>query len=280
MPSRYILDSNVLIRYPQVLSRAKTRLIVIPRAVLDELSQRRPHGVGSDIADLVAASASLGVQIVDTPEKPPYEIARSTGFFKKLGGADFDLAGIAIAYAEKHGIDAPCVVTDDKALMAFLSTQNIQSISGSDFLELSKGDSINEAIQTGAEKVVYLQRRHVAASFILGGLAAGIGNVIYTNFALLVSTITVWGTMLGLPALGFALFFYRQRFRLSYGIFEFFIGTVMSCYTLFPNFNYERLGVAESIQILGGLYVMVRGLDNIGKGLEGTRLETYWNKIF
>lgn len=54
----------------------------------------------------------------------------------------------------------------------------------------------------------------------------------------------------------------------------------MAYYVFFPNFDYSKLGAVEVIQVLGGLYVMVRGLDNVGKGTEGTRLEQFWKKIF
>ncbi|GKQ75932.1 hypothetical protein KAM447_24400 [Aeromonas caviae] len=58
------------------------------------------------------------------------------------------------------------------------------------------------------------------------------------------------------------LYWYRERFRLSYGIFEFIVGVIMTYYIFFPNFDYSKLGPVEAIQILGGLYVMVRGLNN------------------
>lgn len=80
--------------------------------------------------------------------------------------------------------------------------------------------------------------------------------------------------------LGIGLYWYRERFRLSYGIFEFIVGVIMTYYIFFPNFDYSKLGPVEAIQILGGLYVMVRGLDNVGKGTEGTRIEQLWKKLF
>lgn len=67
---------------------------------------------------------------------------------------------------------------------------------------------------------------------------------------------------------------------MSYGVFEFFIGLIMTYYVFFPDFSYEKITVVEGIQIIGGLYVMVRGMDNLSKGVEGTRFETMWKKIF
>lgn len=282
MPSRYIIDTNVLLQHPQILSRAGNRKIVIPKAVMEELSHRGRGSKWADIADLVASSVHAGVKIVNGPEKLDNDLIQSDRNAQRLSGADFEIARIAIGYVEQQGADAPppCVVTNDKALAYFLSSQNIKSITGSEFIGESKGDSLNKDIEDKAEKVVSSQKRYLITSFVLGVLASSVGNIIYSNINLLVSTITVWGTMVGLPILGLVLFWYRENFRLSYGAFEFCVGVIMSYYVFFPTFNYSGLGVTEGIQILGGLYVMVRGLDNIGKGVIGTRLEALWKKLF
>lgn len=280
MPSRYIIDTSVLFQHPQILARAGNRKIIIPQAVMEELSHRGRGSKWADVAELVASSIPAGVKIALAPEKLKNDLIQSDRNAQRLSGADFDIARIAIAYAEQQGSEAPCVVTNDKALSYFLSSRNIKSITGSEFIGESKGDSLNKEIEDKADKVVSSQKRYVITSFILGVVASAAGNVIYSNIDLLVSTITVWGTMVGLPVLGLALFWYRENFRLSYGAFEFCVGVIMSYYVFFPSFSYSGLGVTDGIQILGGLYVMVRGLDNIGKGIAGTRLESLWQKLF
>lgn len=280
MPNRYIIDTSVLLQHPQILSRAGNRKLVIPRAVMHELSLRGQGSKWSDIVDLVASSIPAGVHIVEAPEKLKNDLLQSDRNAQRLSGADFDIVRIAIAYAERQGVEAPCVVTNDKALAYFLATRNIASITGSEFIGESKGDSLNKEIEDKAEKVVSSQKRYLITSFVLGVVASAAANIVYSNIELLVSTVTVWGTMVGLPVLGLALFWYREKFRLSYGAFEFCVGVIMSYYVLFPTFSYSGVGVKEGIQILGGLYVMVRGLDNIGKGVIGTRLETLWKRVF
>ena len=280
MPSRYIIDTNVLLQHPEILSRAGNRKLVIPRAVMHELSYRGKSNKWSDITDLVASSIPAGVLIVEAPEKIKNDIFQSDRNAQRLTGADFDIARIAISYAERQGEEVPCVVTNDRALSYFLASRNITSMTGIEFINESKGDFLNKEIEEKAEKAVSSQKRYLKASFVLGGLASLVANIVYSNIEVLVSTITVWGTMVGLPVLGLILFWYRENFRLSYGVFECCIVVIMSYYVLFPTFDYSSLGVKEGIQILGGLYAMVRGLDNIGKGVIGTRLETLWLKVF
>ncbi len=280
MPSRYIIDTSVLLRYPQILSRAGSRKIVIPNSVMEELSHRAKGSKWAGVAELVSSSIPAGVKIVKSPEALENEIIQSDRNAQRLSGADFDIARIAINYAEQRGSDIPCVVTDDKALAYFLSSRNIKSITGYEFIGESKQDSLNKEIEEKADQVVSSQRRYIITSFVLGVAASALGNVVYSNISLLVSTITVWGAMIGLPILGLAFFWYRENYRLSYGAFEFCVGVIISYYIFFPNFSYSNLGVTEGIQILGGLYVMVRGLDNIGRGVMGARLESLWKKLF
>ncbi len=247
---------------------------------MHELSYRGKSNKWSDITDLVASSIPAGVLIVEAPEKIKNDIFQSDRNAQRLTGADFDIARIAISYAERQGEEVPCVVTNDRALSYFLASRNITSMTGIEFINESKGDFLNKEIEEKAEKAVSSQKRYLKASFVLGGLASLVANIVYSNIEVLVSTITVWGAMMGLPVLGLILFWYRENFRLSYGVFECCIGVIMSYYVLFPTFDYSSLGVKEGIQILGGLYAMVRGLDNIGKGVIGTRLETLWLKVF
>ena len=280
MSRRYIIDTNVLLQHPQILSRAGNRKLVIPGAVMLELSHRGKGSKGSEIVDLVDSSVPSGVQIVEAPRKLKNDLLQSDINAQRLSGADFDIARIAIDYAEQQGVEVPCVVTNDKALAYFLASRNITSITGTEFIGESKDESLNKEIEEKAEKVVSSQKRYLTASFAIGAGVSIAAKSFYFNIEVLVSTITIWGTMLGLPMLGLMLFWYREKFRLSYGAFELCVGIIMSYYVFFPTFSYSGVGLKEGIQILGGLYVMVRGLDTIGKGVIGTRFEALWSKVF
>jgi hypothetical protein len=76
----------------------------------------------------------------------------------------------------------------------------------------------------------------------------------------------LWLTTL---SIGVALYYFRQRRRLAYGAFE----TVFGCGSILY-FAIELFGAASRdttstyIGFIGGVYVVVRGLDNFGKGLD------------
>ncbi|HCE2452892.1 TPA: hypothetical protein NGU14_004545 [Vibrio parahaemolyticus] len=281
MSTKFIIDTNVLIQNPEVLSRGAKHNLIIPRAVFDELSLAGKGSRWRDITTLLLLSADRGrVAIESASSDYEFRFNPSDRNAQGLNGTDFETVRLALEYAEKNTADSPCVVTNDRALAFFLSDFKVDVISGEAFLEQSKYESINEDIKDKAAKVVSSQKRYLTISFTLGIVTSILASLLYSNINQIVETISVWGTLIGLPVLGVMLFWYRENYRLSYGTFEFCVGVLMSYYVFIPNFDYEILGVTEGIQILGGLYVMVRGLDNIAKAIVGTRLEPLWKKLF
>ena len=280
MQKRYIIDTNVLIKHPHILARAGSKRIVIPTSVMDELSAGGRGDRTKGIAELIAGAVSAGVNIVKSPRNIKIDISPTDRNAQQLTGADLDIARIAIKYAEERGKGVPCVVTSDQALAHFLSTQSIRAITAREFLGESKNERLNSEIEKSASNIVSSQKRYLVISFLLGIGVTLLGSLVYSNVEIIVSTVSIWGTAIAVPLLGIALFVYRKNRRLSYGISEFFVGVLMVYYVFFPTFNYSALNVTEGIKILGGLYVMVRGLDNIGKGVEGTRAEPIWRKLF
>ena len=87
------------------------------------------------------------------------------------------------------------------------------------------------------------------------------------------------GLLIGVIACAFGglLYWFRLRYRATYGMVEMFIGAWISV-NAFPLDSV--LDAAVGLQMLGGLYVVVRGLDNVGSGVKGTRYEPNWRRIF
>lgn len=277
---RYILDTSAILQSPEILARAATHKLLIPKAVFGELLARGREQFRSLLGSLINQALEAGAEITESPSKLREELLASDRNAQRLGGADIDIARTAIGIVEQSGPSSVSVVTQDKALMSFLVSRGIPSLTPTAFLSQVSASKPDAKTLDSAESLSSSQHRYMLFSALVGALISVVGNVIHSHLSYLVSTVSVWGTVLALPLVGIGLFWYRQRFRLSYGIFEFIVGIMMSGYPFFPDFNYAALGVVQSIQVLGGLYVMVRGLDNVGKGIEGTRLEPLWNRWF
>ena len=98
-----------------------------------------------------------------------------------------------------------------------------------------------------------------------------------------ISFFPVWVIVILLPLLGLFLFWFRSRFRVYYGTIEFIVGYITALIVFLPTkFDYTQLQPLTYLQILGGLYTMVRGLDNMTQGLRGIPVEptlSLWKEI-
>jgi hypothetical protein len=89
-----------------------------------------------------------------------------------------------------------------------------------------------------------------------------------------------------------SIFFYRLRCRrpFRYGLAELLVGVAVIYFTLWPvETNYLLLvqgepGLGEtflvkSVGVLAGIYVLVRGLDNMSRALPSS-WEPWWKRLF
>lgn len=277
-PVYYLIDTSVVIRHPEVLSLARTRKLLIPDVVIHELTAPRSARVQPGIQSLLSQALEAGAEVVRSSlnmQLDPLSAAQRLG---KLSFADHQIALSAVELV-KDG-KSVTVVTYDQALRYLLDSQNVPSMSPDTFLALKDDAEPDEAITAAAKNFTLQQNSYVGISFVGALIAGGVAYAAYTYRALLLATLSMWGTVLLLFAAGVLLYAYRQRQRLSYGVFEFLFGLFAAVSVFLPNFSYTSLGVLNTVQIAGGLYVMVRGLDNVGKGVEGTRFENGWRWMF
>ncbi|ACI54420.1 hypothetical protein Rleg2_1126 [Rhizobium leguminosarum bv. trifolii WSM2304] len=92
-------------------------------------------------------------------------------------------------------------------------------------------------------------------------------------------------------SLGIVLYWIRENARLLYGLLEIVFAMVLIEFTVVnlllsghgpkieDGFQMLFRTAGASAQFFGGLYVLVRGLDNVGQGLRGTRFEKTWDYL-
>jgi predicted nucleic acid-binding protein len=279
MPERYILDTNVIIQNPEVLAVSGSKRVVIPKAVVAELGRAKIRGAKEGLRDSLATAISRGAHVAE-PKASEVERIASDPEARGLGGADLSIAALALDYAARMGKSAVVVITRDRLLSLFLSSKEIKTGTILDFLGDASLGKPDEEVESIARQVVRKQKTYLALSIILGFLASLFGNFTYSHLPYLIQTFHVWGVVIAVPIIGIALYWARERFRLFYGTFECLIGLIMAWSSLLPKFDHSELNLGFGIKLLGGLYVIVRGLDNVGKGIEGTRMEVLWKRIF
>lgn len=100
-------------------------------------------------------------------------------------------------------------------------------------------------------------------------------NVISQNFSVLILVILMF-----LCAL--FLFLFREIFRVGYGFIEIIVG-LSSIISLFSDLKYDNSKISQMeiyLKLGGGLYIIVRGLDNVSKYFENKKFGFWLKKNF
>ena len=272
---RFLIDTSVLITNPQVLAKAgPSGIFLIPAAVLRELrgGSSRTTG-GQQLLKLVEEATSRGgVQILDETIE---------GHFREPRTASADIAiTIHMARAKEHGDDL-ILATEDRDLVRAAAELGIPVVDTAGLVtRLAAAPITNQPLLDQAQALVRVQRRSLVRGVALGVAASVLANIVAGYITVILSTINVWGTLILLTTLALCLYWFRGWNRLMYGSAEFFVGFSASVRVFWPRFVYTELNATDILQVVAGLYVMVRGLDNVDKALTGTRWEAAWRRVF
>ena len=277
----FILDTNIVIRDPEILTRwSPNYKLVIPRFLFGELDKVSSKlGTVGRLWPILEQAEYKDFIIVDNSDIAVSQEASQNNSEQRLSHVDLQLFELTQRYSkEKKDV---VLVSNDRALRAYSERYGLKTFDLFQFLnsissykstllgELKKHETIGQ----------YQNRRFVY------GLVSGIFITLATilvknNFQSIYETLNVWGTLVLLLVTGIIFFLFRTNYRMFYGTLEFLFGFYVSTRVFTEkNFDYNTVGLFELIQIVGGIYVMVRGLSNIDDGIKGTGLEPKWKKI-
>jgi hypothetical protein len=190
-----------------------------------------------------------------------------------------DVLAHAVASRERRGDRAVLVVTEDPNMRQGAESLGLAVTDTAGLRQLVEDAYRADADAAAAARQQARHQRWLILVRVMAGLLlAAVGALVWWKFALIVNTITVWGTLVGVAATGAALYAIRGRFRLVYGVAEVAIGLLTAARVLTPKSNFGSISWGEGFALMAGLYVIVRGLANIGKALEGTPYEETWRR--
>lgn len=264
----YVLATSALLRNPVMLAHSSTRKLVIPTAVKREIGQRLRGPGGQDI--LAVIESAKNVQFIDAPSSGP-----RTKDVWDFGDANEAVIRIAVELSEKFTV---VVVTQSSILRGRLEDLGIASLKSQDVLNEWSTDLLDKGTQKSANAFDSKQMAMVLAAGAGGIFVAALAIVAFHFRSYFIAKFTAGGAVLLLCSFSFILFWFRQKHRLPYGAAEWFVGMVMVIQSLYIPTSSGM--IVQGIQILGGLYAMVRGLDNFGKGLQSTKYGELWGKCF
>ncbi|MEC5173383.1 PIN domain-containing protein [Chryseobacterium nepalense] len=282
---RYILDTNIIIKDSSLLTKWSSNYrLIIPDVIFEETI--KVYGRLTDsksLIHLIENSESKGFIKIVNINRNKYDFSERISENFDISYIDFQIAQFAKDYS-KNNPDT-FLVTDDRKLTAYaeylgIKTQNLFGFQSD--IRSNKTVDISEIGTTS--NIKKFQFRHLTISFFSGISLTILSYLVYKNFDTLTKQFPVWGTITILTVIPFIFYWFRSNLRIAYAIAEFSFGYLSVLYVTSPfaaDFEISNIyKITVVIPILGGIYVMVRGLDNFSKGLQGTLLERPWKKMF
>jgi hypothetical protein len=104
-------------------------------------------------------------------------------------------------------------------------------------------------------------------------------RMVVFSYGQILRGLTGWRFVLLVPGLGVALYWYKSRFAVHSALAEIAFGCLLGS-AVFLKTSSEPLGFGTLLQFLASVYVVVRGLDNLGKAITDPRYADLWHRIF
>lgn len=277
---KIILDTNILLRQPRVLGlEIPDTEFLIPSAVIEELNVRSQNRGANfdrriDLIEKANNQGTISIVNIDAQTVTQYlELFKTT----KLSGTDISI--VAIALNLRNNGENVYIATQDKNIWKVAHDNNIGILSAVDANDLfskfiapkTESDTIQKEIISYENK----ERFNFLTGILIGVVATLIATLIYKNIDKILSTINVWGTITVIILAGIGLFIFREKNKLSYGVFEFLVGIIAIIALFTPNdFDFTTIifNMDFNIKFVGGLYIMVRGQDNIVKSQKDKKI--------
>jgi hypothetical protein len=276
--STIVLDLEFISRNARILQR-KSAIVkfVVPHAVIEALQQRRQvESVAAVHIDVIFMAEQHGYLRIASPisETPPNI---------PLNLIPLQAQVLATALDErKRGADgALYVASADPALAKVARELGIVHLDARSVSSMLVKDAIDvEEIVNRLDAYSRYESRSIAVSAGAGALSALIVTIAVLNFGQIVAKIDVWGVVLAALTAGFSLYYARLRWRLAYAAAEILVGCLTALHPLLVTSSYAQMSPMSWLPVLGGVYVIVRGLENLGKALETTSYAGTWRRTF
>ncbi|MEO7044936.1 MAG: hypothetical protein ABI091_06480 [Ferruginibacter sp.] len=275
-----LLDTRTIIENPNLFGlNSPDYFLTTTDAVIEEIRKSGTHiniSYNDRLELIQLAVDGKTIKIISTLDKEIDFLIRSISSLR-LSYAEKGL--LAYIIKKQQNGELVSLVTKSKLLKKFAINSNI------DLLSIKELNGILESIpkeEPKPENLIYeiqeyskKENKKIFYGFIGGFILGIIAFIIYININFIVSSINVWTTIILTIILSFVLYLIREKWRLPYGFLEFSVGVFSIVILFYPsrfNFNLMPLDSTFFIKIIGGLYIMVRGIDNMMKAIKDTQL--------
>lgn len=265
-----VLDTSSLAAEPAILSLSSERIVFLAPWVVDrELSARSLAAPGARALRQYLMDAA-GAGKIMLGKAPPGAAA----------GGDVDVVAYAVHWKlGAHSEERVVLVSEDAVQRLAAGAAGLEAKSARQFLAEHGVGRRDNAMVARAAVLAREQNSFHIRSAIGGASIIGLIWALWGFREQLWDSAPVWSPgPLALFA-GLVLYCTRQRYRMAYGIAECGVGA-LGAYLAGIRFTPGAWAPAPTFAFVGAVYVVVRGLDNIGKGIDGTRFSSRWISTF
>jgi hypothetical protein len=279
--SEIILDSSVIYNYPSVLACAHNgSTLVIPEQVRQKIA---------DLIDDKLIAKSIEDLLAESQRVPPggHQTFLRIEPRRAHDGLDKNTAIVRLAETMAINNTNVTVLTDNRKLRRRLTDLQIgiRTPAVTDFIAAMdqssqdpRFDDILKRIKQENRKLVFYGSIVPAAlAFSLALLAAlfmSSPSMPSTLQEISVPFVRIAGVLLFLT-IGVGMYLFRSRYRAAYALLEIFAGTTLAFVVLF-SYSPPTDITDTVLKMLGGLYVIVRGLDNMAKAAPRSSWRGIW----
>jgi hypothetical protein len=284
-----VLDAYYLDEVPFVLAKEiEGHKVVIPQALVDWLNEQATDS--EHFTKLVGLVKKAEEQyIIDIAPKPTSPESNTVFVPESAKSHLGDIIQVAADLKSKVGAgDEVNVATSNALLDSMCRLNGIKPISLLDLKSKYKAAAKNAhpELEKIASQIKGGKIFNVIFQIILAFALAGLLYFLYLQFETIFSGITAWGVLSLLLVAGVLLYMLRGRYIFIYGMAEIAIGVITAAGLLLSekdaSINYTAFEGASFLKLAASLYIIVRGLDNFGKGLEVVKPSwaERWERVF
>lgn len=284
-----IIDTNVIFKYPQLISLPKDKYkVIVPDTALEEYVNIIKNNEYYKSIDKNINSLKNNSGFIVGPSSQ--SVITSLNNYN-ISINDKKILTYAKDYSRKI-VENLYFVTEDNKLIEICKKNGIAILAPKQIIEETKSKNTKDYFELLKNKNIVDKKaiKNIIVNIITTIVTAIIINIIianwkdYKNIAnIIIKTINIWGTIIIIPVFGVFMFWFKSHFRLLYGILEFVIGITTSIWVFIPKFDVFSISLIKGLQLMGGIYIIVRGMDNISVGLKTSpfiSIYSKWKKYF
>lgn len=216
------------------------------------------------------------IKVVAVPASTADTAADWKSHFREVAETDLRLTALAKAYASDHPHEEVWLSLFGKAAAGVANRLGVRGASPYLVRNAIKTAMKHESLSLSIRD---FRRRRTAArllwlSVVIASLVVGfkaLGTLRQAAFL-----VNPWLAGAGALVVGFGLFVFRGQSRMHYGLFEAAFGCMLAAMAFLPNGPGDVVTFSRLFQAMGGVYIIVRGLDNMAIGSRGTPYERWW----